>query len=257
MMNQQVPDNEGLQVDTHAHQADKAPEVVPHDHNTHGHVPEYEAPSSKRQKPPFGLGLWVFAGLVALLTALIVGAGVGGGLGAALMNKSSDCQEETASTSSPADVEPTSCPTQSNNTSENDTAPYVPKPPSEVSALRLICPDDKQDETKYKSRKGYEFRWWCGVDAPNGQESKEGGGIYDVSIFSYTIGDCMEACANLYKKGSGNKIEPNCRSLVFSMRMANYVDNHNANCFLKNGSKAVGSKWNFVDEYYAYAEIVS
>ncbi|KAM0495600.1 hypothetical protein ACHAP8_007865 [Fusarium lateritium] len=256
-MRQQAPESEGLQVDTHAQQSAKAPEVVPYSQNGHNHVPEYEAPTSKGQKPPFGLGLWAFAGLVALLTAVIVGAGVGGGLGAALKNKSSDCQEENASASSPANVEPTSCPTQSNNTSDNDTAPYVPKPPSEVTALRLTCPDDKRNETKYKSHKGYEFRWWCGVDAPEGQKSKEGGDIYDMPIFSYTIGDCMEACANMYKKGSGNKIETNCKSIVFSMRMARYFNDHNANCFLKNGSKTVGSKWTFDDEYFAYAEIVT
>jgi hypothetical protein len=86
---QQLPDSEGLQVDTHAEQAAKAPEVAGYNQNGHYYVSsEYQSPAPQGQRPPFGLGLWAFAGLVALLTAIVVGAGVGGGLGAALANKS-------------------------------------------------------------------------------------------------------------------------------------------------------------------------
>lgn len=85
---QQLPDSEGLQVNTDAEHAAKAPEVAAYQQNGHYYVPaEYQPPVAQGQRPPFGLGLWPFAALVALLTAIVVGAGVGGGLGAALASK--------------------------------------------------------------------------------------------------------------------------------------------------------------------------
>lgn len=259
---QQVPDNEGLQVDTHVDQAAKAPEVVPgYSQSQAGHYYDptaNETPTTKEQKPPLGLGLWAFAGLVALLTAIVVGAGVGGGLGAALANKS-DCSADASLASAPsATSEPTSCPTNDNRTSGNDTSDddtsaYAPKTPAEVDSLQLSCPDNKQKETKFASRDGKtRFKWWCGVDLPQGQVAKEGGRINDIAILSYSIDDCMQACANVYQK---NQAGITCKSIVFSKNMFESYTSRNANCYLKNGTKSVGGSWGFDDDKYAYAEV--
>lgn len=89
---QHLADSEGLQVNTDAEQAAKAPEVAPgYDNGNYYIPPGYHHPqqaSSDGVRIPFGLGVWTFAALVALCTAIVVGAGVGGGLGAALANKS-------------------------------------------------------------------------------------------------------------------------------------------------------------------------
>lgn len=88
----QPQDSEGLQVDTHSQQAAKAPEVAQYgpDGNPYYLPPGYQPSSGQKpQNIPFGLGVWTFAALVALLTAIVVGAGVGGGLGAALANAKS------------------------------------------------------------------------------------------------------------------------------------------------------------------------
>ncbi|GKU06855.1 hypothetical protein FLAG1_09726 [Fusarium langsethiae] len=249
---QQLPDSDGLQVDTHAEQAAKAPEVAAYNQNGHYYVPAgYEAPAPKGQRPPFGLSLWAFAGLVALLTAIIVGAG----------RYSSDCSADTSgdseSASAPsATAEPTSCPTFDNSTSENDTAPYVPKSPFKVVNLELECPEKMNDETRYKSNKGYEFKWWCGVNAPQGDRAKEGGVVFDyLALLSYSIDDCMEACGNMNQKDDDNNTGVRCRSIVFSKRMSAEMDGQNGNCWLKNASKSEGGNWGFKDPNFAYAEL--
>ncbi|KAH7179173.1 uncharacterized protein B0J16DRAFT_387004 [Fusarium flagelliforme] len=255
---QQLPDSEGLQVDTHAEQAAKAPEVAGYNQNGHYYVsPEYQSPAPQGQRPPFGLGLWAFAGLVALLTAIVVGAGVGGGLGAALANKSSDCSADSAVDAPRATAEPTSCPTLDNSTStENATAPYVPRSPSKVENLELDCPDKLNDETRYKSNKGYEFKWWCGVNAPQGDKAKEGGVVFDyLSFFAYSIDDCMEACGNMNQKDDENHTGLRCKSIVFSKRMSADYDAQNGNCWLKNASKSAGGNWGFKEDFFAYAEL--
>lgn len=82
-------DNEGLEVDLDAQRAAKAPEVAS------GYVPEkFYGPVSvleqrHQQNVPFGLNIWAFAALIALIAAAIVGGAVGGGLGTALANAKS------------------------------------------------------------------------------------------------------------------------------------------------------------------------
>ncbi|KAM0207378.1 hypothetical protein ACHAQI_007604 [Fusarium lateritium] len=251
-----LPDSEGLQVDTHAEQAAKAPEVAGYDQNGHYYAPPvYHQPESNGVRLPFGLGVWAFAALVALCTAIVVGAGVGGGLGAAMANKSSDCSTESASASS-ATAEATSCPTPDNTTSsDNDTAPYVPKSPSSVKSLVLECPDKKNDETRYKSSKGYEFQWWCGVNAPQGAQAEGGGIVADLApIIAYSIEDCMEACSAMIQKDEDNATGVRCASIVFSKMLANEIANQGANCWLKNNTLKRGGNWGFKDDFYAYAE---
>jgi hypothetical protein len=154
---------------------------------------------------------------------------------------STDCSADDASASAPAATsEPTTCPTLDNSTStENDTAPYVPKSPSKVENLELNCPDKMNDETRYKSNKGYEFKWWCGVNAPQGDRAKEGGVVFDyLSLLSYSIDDCMEACGNMNQKDDDNNTGVRCKSIVFSKRMSAELDGQNGNCWLKNASKS-------------------
>ncbi|KAF4336700.1 hypothetical protein FBEOM_9446 [Fusarium beomiforme] len=260
---QQLPDSEGLQVNTDSEQAAKAPEVAPgYDNGSYYIPPGYhhpQQPSSDGARIPFGLGVWTFAALVALCTAIVVGAGVGGGLGAALANKSSDCSADSVSATAPAaTAEPTStsCPTPDNSTTVNDTAPYVPRAADTVSLLELDCPDNKKDETRYKTSKGYEFQWWCGVNAGQGSPAEGGGIVADYApIYAYTIEDCMEACGNMIDKDAetGNGVK--CASIVFSKRMKAELDNLNANCWLKNNTKLKGGNWGFKDDWYAYAEL--
>ncbi|CAF3475645.1 unnamed protein product [Fusarium graminearum] len=248
---QQLPGSDGLQVDMHE-QAAKAPEVV-HDQNSHYYTPTgyeastpagYEALGPKEQRPPFGLGLWGFAGLIAFLTAIIVGAGVGGGLGAALASKSGD-----------SSAEPTSCPTLDNSTS--DTAPYVPKAASDVTNLQLNCPEKLSDEQSHFNT-GYQFRWWCGVNAPLSEKAKEGGTIFDyVAFFSYSIEDCMGACVNMNTIDDKTHTGLRCRSVVFATNMSAVIETKQyGNCWLKNGTKAKGSNWEFKKRYIAYAELI-
>ncbi|KAF0635377.1 hypothetical protein FPSE5266_03438 [Fusarium pseudograminearum] len=249
---QQLPGSDGLQVDMNE-QAAKAPEVV-HDKNSHYYTQiGYEAPTPagyealgpKEQRPPFGLGLWGFAGLIALLTSIIVGAAVGGGLGAALANKSSD-----------SSAEPTSCPTLDNSTS--DTAPYVPKAASDVTNLQLNCPKTLSDEQSQSFDMNYHFRWWCGVNAPLSEKAKEGGTIFDyVAFFSYSIEDCMGACVNMNTMDDKTHTGLRCRSVVFTTNMSAVITTKQyGNCWLKNGTKAKGSNWEFKKRSIAYAELI-
>ncbi|CAJ0548607.1 Ff.00g022200.m01.CDS01 [Fusarium sp. VM40] len=252
-----LPESEGLQVDTHAERAAKAPEVAGYDQNGHYYAP----PIYNQQQPngvrlPFGLGVLAFTALVVLCTAIVVGAGVGGGLGAAMANKSSDCSTESVPAPS-ATAEATSCPTPDNTTSsDNDTAPYVPRSPSSVQELELKCPSKKNDETRYKSSKGYEFQWWCGVNAAQGSPAEGGGIVADLApIIAYTIEDCMEACSAMIQKDEDVGTGVRCSSIVFSKKMSVELENQGANCWLKNASKASGGNWGFKDDFYAYAEL--
>ncbi|RTE79763.1 hypothetical protein BHE90_005746 [Fusarium euwallaceae] len=260
----QPQDSEGLQVDTHSQQAAKAPEVAPYGQNGNSYYlpPGYEAqPGQKSQHIPFGLGVWTFAALVALLTAIVVGAGVGGGLGAALANANSDdnCPAATAVSAAPVETStPTECsaaPESTTSAAENDTVPYVPRPADEVQLLELDCPKDKSTSTSFKSSKGYDFKWWCGVNAPAGNEAEEGGIISDVSpLIAYTLQDCLNACSAMIDKDENEGAGGKCRSVVFGKKMSEEVGNWGANCWLKNGTKTKGSEWGFKDDWYAYAE---
>ncbi|KAM5343469.1 hypothetical protein ACJ41O_012006 [Fusarium nematophilum] len=261
---QQHNDSEGLQVDTHAEQAAKAPEVAGYNQNGHYYAPPgYQGPA-QQQRLPFGLGVWTFAVVVALVTAVIVGGGVGGGLGGALSSCKSDydtCTAQSASAASAAPVEtiaPTECPTaETNDTSsaENDTAPYVPRAAASVDLLELNCPDDFRDARTFKSNKGYEFKWYCGVNAPAGSDSEEGGKVADLApIIAYTIQDCLNACSAMIEKFDNEGTGVECKSVVFSKKMSEELSNWGANCWLKNATKAQGGEWGFKDDWYAYAE---
>ncbi|KAM0344504.1 hypothetical protein ACHAPU_007477 [Fusarium lateritium] len=260
-----LPDSEGLQVDSHDENAAKAPEVATYNQDGHYYTPPmYNQPEQQQQsgvRLPFGLGLWAFTALVVLCTAIVVGAGVGGGLGAAMANKSTDCPTDYTcdpSASAPsATAEPTSCPTVENTTSsDNDTAAYVPRSPSSIQNLVLKCPDKKNDETRYKSNLGYEFQWWCGVNAPQGAPAEGGGIVGDLApIIAYSIEDCMEACSAVAQKDANTGSGFHCASIVFGKRMSSEIDNQGANCWLKNATKAQGGNWGFKDDWYAYAEL--
>ncbi|KAJ4246388.1 Hypothetical protein NCS54_01225700 [Fusarium falciforme] len=261
----QPQDSEGLQVDTHSQQAAKAPEVA-YDQNGNPYYlpPGYQPPSGqKSQNIPFGLGVWTFAALVALLTAIVVGAGVGGGLGAALANAKSDdnCSAATAASAAPVETStPTECtaaPETTTTSADNDTAPYVPRPADEVQLLELDCPKDKSEATSFKSSKGYDFKWWCGVNAPAGSQAEEGGVISDASpLIAYTLQDCLNACSAMIDKDENEGSGVKCRSVVFGKRMSEELGRWGVNCWLKNGTKTKGSEWGFKDDWYAYAERV-
>ncbi|KAJ4315916.1 hypothetical protein N0V84_008123 [Fusarium piperis] len=254
----QPQDSEGLQVAT---PSQTAPEVAYGQDGKPYHLPPgYEAQAQQGQKAqniPFGLGVWTFAALVALLSAIVVGAGVGGGLGAALANCKSD-DNCPAATAAPVQTSaPTECPTpETNNTSaDNDTTPYVPRPANEVNLVELNCPKDKSQSSSFKSSKGYDFKWWCGVNAPAGGPAEEGGIISDVSpLIAYTLQDCLNACSAMIEKDENEGSGVKCRSVVFGKRMSDEVGRWGVNCWLKNGTKPKGSEWGFKDDWYAYAE---
>ncbi|KAM0563089.1 hypothetical protein ACHAPJ_001935 [Fusarium lateritium] len=253
----QLPDSEGLQVDPRNEHAAKAPELASA-YDQHGN---YYGPPGYNQEPPksripFGLGVWTFAALVALLTAIVVGAGVGGGLGAALANKSSDCSSDSpAASAATSAAEATDTPTPTTSDSSG-TATYVPKAPSDVASLALDCPDKKNKETKYKTSNGWEFNWWCGVNAAQGTPAKDGGIVGDVApLIAYSIEDCMMACAAMTQRDEDSNSGARCKSFVFGKRMSAEIENLGVNCWLKNASKAEGGNWGFKDDWYAYGEI--
>ncbi|KAF9774835.1 hypothetical protein IL306_007139 [Fusarium sp. DS 682] len=199
---QHLPDSEGLQVNTDGEQAAKAPEVAPGYDNGNYYIPpgyhHPQQPSSEGVRIPFGLGVWTFAALVALCTAIVVGAGVGGGLGAALANKSGlrICY----------------------GSSRDSRTNLILMPNTRQQHIRQR--HGSKDETRYKTNKGYEFQWWCGVNAGQGSPAEGGGIVADYApIYAYTIEDCMEACGNMIDKDAetGNGVK--CASIVFSKRM--------------------------------------
>lgn len=154
-------------------------------------------------------------------------------------------------------IETISCPSpDSNNTSpENTTDPYIPRRASSVERLELNCPADFRQRTVFKSNKGYEFSWYCGVNVPAGDPAKGGGIIGDVApIVAYTLEDCLNACAAMIDRDENRGTGVKCRSVVFDRRMAEMVGKLGANCFLKNGTKTEGGEWGFDDDIMAYAE---
>ncbi|RSM10001.1 hypothetical protein CDV31_007407 [Fusarium ambrosium] len=256
-------DSEGLQVDM-----TNAPEVA-HlygQHKLYYNPPEYRHPESEPESEPslqkkqihvpFGLGIWTFGLLIGVLVAAVVGAGVGGGCAAALGNCSSNITECTEC-SEAAPVETISCPSiEPNNTSsENTTDPYVPRRASAVESLELNCPTDFRQRTVFKSNKGYEFSWYCGVNVPAGDPAKGGGIMGDVApIIAYTLEDCLNACAAMIDRDENRGTGVKCKSVVFDRRMAEMVGKLGANCFLKNGTKPEGGEWGFDNDDMAYAE---
>ncbi|KAF5009943.1 hypothetical protein FDECE_3849 [Fusarium decemcellulare] len=266
---QQHQENEGLQVNHNEEQAAKAPEFAGYYANGTGNdgyytPPGYQAaaPAAAGQKIPFGLGVWTFGALIAILTAIIVGAGVGGGLGAALANSNSEsCSAATAAPLETSQPTATECATpettDTNNTSaDNDTAPYVPRPAKSVKLLELDCPADKTKQTSFKSSKGYDFKWWCGVNAAANTPAEEGGMVADVSpIIAYTLDDCINACSAMIEKDEKEGTGVKCRSIVFGKRMSAELDAWGVNCWLKNATKERGGEWGFKDDFYAYAEL--
>lgn len=164
---------------------------------------------------------------------------------------------ERTECSEAAPVETISCPSiEPNNTSsENTTDPYVPRRASAVERLELNCPTDFRQRTVFKSNKGYEFSWYCGVNVPAGDPAKGGGVMGDVApIIAYTLEDCLNACAAMIDRDENRGTGVKCKSVVFDRRMAEMVGKLGANCFLKNGTKPEGGEWGFNDDLMAYAE---
>lgn len=59
--------------------------------------------------------------------------------------------------------------------------------------------------------------------------------MYDMSwVIVYSLQDCVEACANM---NGGHGEDWLCSSFVFNSAMADSVAEHDANCWLKNGTK--------------------
>ncbi|KAM5365003.1 hypothetical protein ACJZ2D_011263 [Fusarium nematophilum] len=222
-------DSEGLQVD----QARlKSPEMAtqhPYDPNAN-HAPVEQ----KQQRPPFGLGLWNFAALIAVVTAVLVGGAVGGGLGAALANSQNSWNETTIA--------------------QDGTILYTPKPPSQVKNLTLECPEKGPKELNGVN--GYQFDMWCGVDAVPGSLNQEDGEIWDIAaIIAYTIEDCMRACVELTHINTTQKNVKRCESLVFGPTLQDLMTSHGANCWLKDGKKKKGGNWEKEQTAYAYAKV--
>ncbi|QKD57806.2 uncharacterized protein FOBCDRAFT_251945 [Fusarium oxysporum Fo47] len=223
-------DNEGLEVDLDAQRAAKAQRY--------------------QQNVPFGLNIWAFTALIALIAAAIVGGAVGGGLGTALANAKSDLNSCTRERSAPAE-----CPTMDNTASEALQTPYIPRPASDVPEVALNCSRNKSDGTSFMIKMGYSFKWYCGVGATSGSEASEGGVIGDfVRIVAYSIEDCLTACATMIENDVQQGTGTECKSVVFNKNMSKEWESRSANCWLKNGTKPRGSDWGFVDDWYAYAE---
>ncbi|KAF4463090.1 hypothetical protein FALBO_10096 [Fusarium albosuccineum] len=238
-------DSEGLQV-----HGPPLPEV----HTGYTHINGYDDPPKylepKQSRPPFGLGIWTFGILIGVLTAIVVGGGVGGGLGAALAN----CQNSQSCEAAPATT--SSCPSvDTNDTATNDTDPFVIKAADDIKRIKFDCPAPGKRQTKssFRSNKGYDFKWWCGPNAPAGERAKEGGVIGDMApIIAYSLNDCLHACGQMIFRDENEGTGVKCRSVVFNANLADAMNTWGANCFLKNGTKT--STWTFNDDYLVYAE---
>ncbi|KPM36711.1 hypothetical protein AK830_g9849 [Neonectria ditissima] len=242
----QQSDSEGLQV-----YGAEAPEAISYYSPTKDDT--FLEPLPQRQAPlPFGLGIWTFGILIGVVTAITVGGAVGGGCGAALAN----CHNSDSSPAKPAET--TSCPALDSNitSSNNDSSPYVQRAATSIDLVQLKCPDSFQTPTTFKSNRGYDFTWYCGVNAPAGELGSRGGPIADVApIIAYSLDDCLNACGTMIERDTKEQTGAKCRSVVFNAEMKAIVKELGGNCFLKNDTKAGGSGWSFEEgETLVYAE---
>lgn len=75
-------------------------------------------------------------------------------------------------------------------------------------------------------------------------------------IIAYSLGDCLLACANMLEKDERQSTGLKCRSVVYSRAMSQAMEQHGANCWLKNGTKKRGDIWVYDQPNFAYAESV-
>ncbi|KAH7235630.1 hypothetical protein BKA59DRAFT_425683 [Fusarium tricinctum] len=219
--------HEGLEV-LPVDNAANAPEVNPHALPYQGSKDPISGYTHvvEPQKRPFGLSLWSVCTVVAVITALVVGAGVGGGLGAAL----AECKSSNEHSSSPVQAVSSACPTTTASEGKETSSPKLYKPESPDQVGNLTLPDacsteDGRDD--YTTTNGYVFTYTCGWDFPGNDL---------VPMIAYTAYDCMSACA-MYTELNSGRGNPLCDSIAFRQDMSTSVDEHGANCWLKNGTR--------------------
>ncbi|KAJ4177994.1 hypothetical protein NW767_014964 [Fusarium falciforme] len=218
-------DSEGLQVDYgHDDNAAKAPDAIAqHSPAYNVHEESGRQPTTQASSLPFGLSVWTFSILIAVIAAFIVGGAVGGGLGAALA--SCDKSEPAESTSCEAP--------RSSGTSDL----YAPIPAKEVKNLTLECPG--KDEPGSYSTSGFQFEYYCNMDALPSSTIK---GI--ASIIAYTLKDCLDACGMINVNNKVEKTGVVCDSVVFNRAMSGAVKVTKANCYLRRGKLEPGqAEW--------------
>ncbi|KAF4977977.1 hypothetical protein FZEAL_5569 [Fusarium zealandicum] len=242
-------DNEGLQVDYGHDNASKAPEAIPYyGQNTGYYVPEGNRDTTPHRSVPFGLSIWAFGVLIALITAVIVGGAVGGGLGAALANQNqSECASSNTSDSSQA----TSCNATSSATADDatKTTAYAPIRASDIANLTLDCPESKESQ---RPGSGYKFDVYCQM---NGPQTPDGPITDIVSVPAYFLDDCLGACEEMTRNNKRDKKIPRCDSIAFTRQM-NISRSDFGNCWLKNGKLDQDSEvWKLKDINMVYAEL--
>ncbi|KAI8721540.1 hypothetical protein NCS52_00295600 [Fusarium sp. LHS14.1] len=228
-----VPENEGLQVDYSNYP--KQPSVTSkNDPNGNHHA----TAAKNQQKGPFGLGLWAFAVLVAAVTAIVVGGAVGGGLGAALAN----CQSRLRLL--PPRLANAHC-----------LRARKPRRPDQVNNLTLECPEAGKSR-EVGATDGYKFDMWCGIDAPYGTRTQDGGTISDIAgLIAYTLDDCLQACIQMRNFNESGHGVRSCESVQFGARLKDHVAQYGSNCWLKDGKKEKGRWERNGMKSYAYAEV--
>ncbi|KAL2670124.1 hypothetical protein Neosp_015005 [[Neocosmospora] mangrovei] len=242
-----VPENEGLQVDYSNYP--KQPSVASNNNPNGNH---HALAAKSQQKGPFGLGLWEFAVLVAAVTAIVVGGAVGG-LGAALAHCHSD---KPATSASPAAASECSLPESTEtSTADDGTIVYTPRRPDQVNNLTLECPEAGKSR-EVGATDGYKFDMWCGIDAPYGTRTQDGGTISDIAgLIAYTLDDCLQACIQMRNFNESGHGVRSCESVQFGARLKEYVAQYGSNCWLKDGKKEKGRWERNGMKSYAYAEV--
>jgi hypothetical protein len=112
---------------------------------------------------------------------------------------------------------------------------------SQIDLLKVDCPN--LNNQQLTSQTGSKFTFTCGFDISNGQVTQENRAIVDiVGIISYSLQDCIDSCAEYSLVSSGRGMVDRCTSVSFCYDMRNITGAHGGNCWLKNGTAAVGSK---------------
>ncbi|EXJ70565.1 uncharacterized protein A1O5_06635 [Cladophialophora psammophila CBS 110553] len=178
---------------------------------------------------PCGLSVLAYTILVAAVTLAICAAGFGGGIGAIAASKDKTCSTNNNDSPIGAQSQATTTITRTTGitaTATSSTATsspinglvndYTPLPPSTVNTTSLNCTTG----TSVYSASGSQFQLTCDKNYP---------GNDIVSIITYTLDVCVEACANM----NVLQAQTVCHGVMYNANLAMMVQNGNGNCWLK------------------------
>ncbi|KIW90385.1 uncharacterized protein Z519_09030 [Cladophialophora bantiana CBS 173.52] len=178
---------------------------------------------------PCGLSVLAYTILVAAVTLAICAAGFGGGIGAIAASKDKNCSTNNNDSPIGAESQATitiTTTTRITTTTTSSTATsspvnglvndYAPLSPSSVNTTSLNCTTG----TSVYSASGSQFQLTCDKNYP---------GNDIVSLITYTLDTCVEACANM----NVLQAQTVCHGVMYNANLAMMVQGGNGNCWLK------------------------